>query len=269
MVFQSYGLFPHMTVWQNIAYGLQVTRRRQDEVTRKVAGLIKLVHLDGLEGRLPAMLSGGQQQRVALARALVMEPAVLLLDEPLAALDLKLRKSMQEELRALHHSIGGTFLFVTHDQTEAMALANRMAVMRSGRIEQEGTPREIYLNPASEFVAKFIGEANIIAGYRRDSIVRLCRGIEIPSLGNDGPVSVMIRPDDIRMSQRETNSEMTLAGRVVDQVFMGSHARVTLQVEDGTQITAHIEGGEASLLFKGMELIVSWSRHAQRILEIS
>lgn len=268
MVFQSYGLFPHMTVWQNIAYGLQVARRPYDEVTRKVANLIGLVHLDGMENRLPAMLSGGQQQRVALARALVMEPAVLLLDEPLAALDLKLRKSMQEELRILHNSIGGTFVFVTHDQSEAMALASRMAVMRDGRIEQEGTPRDIYMHPSSEFVARFIGEANLVIGHRLNNMVKLDCGIQIPSQGKDGPVSVMIRPDDIGVYPSPgVNSDVNIAGLVLDEVFMGSHARVTVQIAGGTQLYAHIEAREAGSLSKGVEVIIGWSKRAQQVLE--
>ncbi|MBL8584226.1 MAG: ABC transporter ATP-binding protein, partial [Rhizobiaceae bacterium] len=167
MVFQGYGLFPHMTVRQNIAYGLKVARRPKEEIERRVAAMIDLVRLQGMAERMPAALSGGQQQRVALARSLVMEPAVLLLDESLAALDLALRKAMQEELRSLHRSIGGTFVFVTHDQHEAMAMANRIAVMKNGRIVQQGTPQEIYTQPQSEFVAGFIGDANLLRGERR------------------------------------------------------------------------------------------------------
>src|SRR5262245_11760622 len=161
MVFQGYGLFPHMTVRQNIAYGLRIAKLAPEDIRARVDDIIALVRLEPLAERRPEALSGGQAQRVALARALVMRPRVLLLDEPLAALDLQLRKAMQEELRRIHRSIGGTFVFVTHDQGEAMALANRIAVMNAGRIEQLGAPEEIYFAPASRFVAGFIGEANL------------------------------------------------------------------------------------------------------------
>ena len=167
MVFQSYGLFPHMTVRQNIAYGLKIRRAAKAEIERQVTEIVDLVHLEGLEERRINQLSGGQAQRVALARALIMHPTVLLLDEPLAALDLQLRKAMQEELRRIHHSIGGTFVFVTHDQGEAMALANRIAVMNDGRLVQEGSAEEVYARPTTRFVSTFIGEANVFPGRPR------------------------------------------------------------------------------------------------------
>src|SRR5215203_138865 len=155
MVFQGYGLFPHMTVRQNIAYGLRIAKVEKREADKRIAEIIGLVRLDELGDRSVAQLSGGQQQRVALARALVMKPPVLLLDEPLAALDLKLRQAMQEELRRIHDEIGGTFVFVTHDQGEAMSLANRVAVMSEGRLLQVGSPEAIYGEPRSAFVATF------------------------------------------------------------------------------------------------------------------
>ncbi len=166
MVFQGYGLFPHMNVAQNIGYGLRLQKMPRDEIDRRVNDAIALVQLADLAQRGTEQLSGGQQQRVALARALVMRPKVLLLDEPLAALDLKLRQAMQEELRRIHHEIGGTFVFVTHDQSEALALANRIAVMREGRLEQVGTAQEIYDKPKTRFVSTFIGEANLLPGRR-------------------------------------------------------------------------------------------------------
>ena len=158
MVFQGYGLFPHMNVAQNIGYGLRLARATPVEIAERVRQVMELVHMDGFGGRMVTQLSGGQQQRVALARALVMRPAVLLLDEPLAALDLKLRKSMQEELRRIHATTGGTFIFVTHDQEEAMGLATRICVMEGGRIVQDGSPEDIYSQPRSRFVSTFIGE---------------------------------------------------------------------------------------------------------------
>ena len=159
MVFQGYGLFPHMNVRQNIAYGLKIAERPRGEIDQRVGDMLALVHLPELADRAIQELSGGQQQRVALARALVMRPQVLLLDEPLAALDLKLRQAMQEELRRIHREIGGTFVFVTHDQGEALALANRIAVMEAGELVQQGDAEEIYARPRTRFVSTFIGEA--------------------------------------------------------------------------------------------------------------
>ena len=168
MVFQGYGLFPHMSVRQNIAYGLRIAARPRPEIDQAVGEMLSLVRLGELADRSIHELSGGQQQRVALARALIMRPQVLLLDEPLAALDLKLRHAMQEELRRIHQEIGGTFVFVTHDQGEALALANRIAVMEAGELVQQGDAEEIYARPRTRFVSTFIGEANIFEGQRRD-----------------------------------------------------------------------------------------------------
>ena len=177
MVFQGYGLFPHMNVRQNVSYGLKLSRAAPDEVKARVSEMLKLVHLEDFSERAVNELSGGQQQRVALARALVMRPAVLLLDEPLGALDLKLRKQMQAELRRIHRSLGGTFVFVTHDQEEALGLANRIAVMEAGRIVQQGDPQAIYRRPASRFVSTFIGDANLLEGRREHGVVSLgCGG---------------------------------------------------------------------------------------------
>ncbi len=175
MVFQGYGLFPHMNVAQNIGYGLRLQKMPKNEIDRRVNEAIALVQLADLARRGTEQLSGGQQQRVALARALVMRPKVLLLDEPLAALDLKLRQAMQEELRRIHHEIGGTFVFVTHDQSEALALANRIAVMREGRLEQVGTAQEIYDRPKTRFVSTFIGEANLLPGRRVNGTIQTRR----------------------------------------------------------------------------------------------
>jgi spermidine/putrescine transport system ATP-binding protein len=163
-VFQHYALFPHMTVFENVAFGLEMKRLPREEIRRRVAEALRLVRLTGLENRYPRQLSGGQQQRVALARALVNRPAVLLLDEPLGALDLKLRKEMQLELKNLQHQVGITFIYVTHDQEEAMTMSDRIAVMNQGRVLQVGTPVEIYERPATRFVADFIGETNFLEG---------------------------------------------------------------------------------------------------------
>ena len=198
-VFQGYGLFPHMTVRQNIGYGLHLRGQRGDAPSSAISKAVDLVRLSGLEGRLPASLSGGQQQRVALARALVMRPSLLLLDESLAALDLQLRMQMQDELRRIHRETGGTFILVTHDQGEAFALANRVAVMNQGRIEQFDAPDVLYRQPATRFVASFVGDANLWDTERRGGTVRL-GPIRIESAGADGPVTVLLRPEDVSLN---------------------------------------------------------------------
>jgi spermidine/putrescine transport system ATP-binding protein len=208
-VFQSYALFPHLNVYDNVAFGLRRKRTAKDEVDRRVKEALRLVDLPGFENRRPSQLSGGQQQRVALARALVNRPQVLLLDEPLGALDLKLRKQMQLELKRIQEEVGITFLYVTHDQEEAMTMSDQIAVMRHGRIEQIGPPEDIYENPASEFVAGFLGASNLLDGDLRDSdgataTVLLSNGdaIEIPAARVNGPgpkVRVGVRPEKIKL----------------------------------------------------------------------
>jgi spermidine/putrescine transport system ATP-binding protein len=208
-VFQSYALFPHLNVYENVAFGLRRKRRPKDEVDRRVKETLRLVDLPGFENRKPSQLSGGQQQRVALARALVNRPQILLLDEPLGALDLKLRKQMQLELKRIQDEVGITFLYVTHDQEEAMTMSDEIAVMRHGRIEQIGAPEDIYENPATEFVAGFLGASNLLEGDLIDSkgdrsTVKLTSGdtIAVPSTRVDGHgprVKVGVRPEKIRL----------------------------------------------------------------------
>jgi len=273
MVFQGYGLFPHMTVRQNIAYGLRVAGRPKAEIDEKVKRMIELVHLQGFENRAPDMLSGGQQQRVALARALVMEPAVLLLDESLAALDLKLRKSMQDELRQLHRSVGGTFVFVTHDQGEAMALASRIAVMQEGRIIQQGDPKDIYSNPNSEFVAGFIGDANLLRGERSGGVIRLEAGLVIASPGPDGTISVVVRPEHMQLSSSAGDATVAqgpaLRARVVDVIYMGTHVAVKTMLESGQSVVVHVEVERMAETptARGQEVTVTWHPQRQRIIE--
>src|SRR5215467_10863062 len=181
-VFQSYAVFPHLTVAENVAFGLDMTRHPRAEIEARVKEMLGLVKLEGLESRKPAQLSGGQQQRVALARALANKPRVLLLDEPLSALDLKLRTEMQLELKRLQHEIGVTFVFVTHDQHEALTMSDRIAVMRAGHILQVGTPEEIYEHPTARFVADFIGETNLLDATRiATARFRLASGVEVES----------------------------------------------------------------------------------------
>lgn len=240
MVFQGYGLFPHMTVRQNVAYGLRLAGVSKDEVVSKVKNMLDLVHLGGYGARFPKELSGGQQQRVALARALVMEPDVLLLDEPLAALDLSLRKAMQEELRQIHKAIGGTFVFVTHDQGEAMNLANRVAVMQTGCIMQEGSPEHIYRAPESAFVARFIGEANLFPAQRISGQVMLFGSQPIASPGEDGAVLAVIRPDGLNLYGTGDAPPTAQTGRLIDQIFLGSYVRYTVALDSGSELFVHL-----------------------------
>jgi ABC-type Fe3+/spermidine/putrescine transport system ATPase subunit len=238
-VFQGYGLFPHMTVRQNIAYGLRTAKRPPDEIRRRVDEAIALVRLEEFVNRSIDQLSGGQQQRVALARALIMRPRVLLLDEPLAALDLKLRQAMQEELRRIHQQIGGTFVFVTHDQGEALGLANRIAVMDQGVLVQEGGPEEIYAAPKTRFVSTFIGEANVFAAHRAQGWVTLEAGARIPSTGPDVPVTVVVRPEALRLSPDALAADVVLEGTLADMIYLGAFVKYVVALTTGQRVTVH------------------------------
>jgi spermidine/putrescine transport system ATP-binding protein len=232
MVFQSYSLFPHMDVYDNIEYGLRRKGLPREERRRRIADVIALAQLDAYVSRRPSQLSGGQQQRVALARALVNQPRVLLLDEPLAALDAKLRASMQEELRRIQREVGITFVFVTHDQQEAFALSDRVAVMRAGRLEQAGTPVELYNKPATRFVADFVGQSNFISGpVAADACRVLDLGSEgdrvfLPSVAPGARATIVVRPEQITLhaGQPELRGESLsrLSGVVSENTFLGS-----------------------------------------------
>jgi ABC-type Fe3+/spermidine/putrescine transport system ATPase subunit len=268
MVFQGYGLFPHMNVRQNIAYGLRIARRPRPEVDRRVEAAIALVRLEQFADRPTSELSGGQQQRVALARALIMRPPVLLLDEPLAALDLKLRQAMQEELRRIHREIGGTFVFVTHDQGEALNLANRIAVMEGGALVQVGEPEEIYLRPRSRFVSTFVGEANILAGYRKGGRVTLAGGASFDSAKPDGAVTVVIRPEAMVIADGGTGAEIATAGRLDEIVFCGPFDKYHITLSDGHKIAAHLtDPALRHRLAVGQQVTVGWSPETQVVLD--
>jgi ABC-type Fe3+/spermidine/putrescine transport system ATPase subunit len=240
-VFQGYGLFPHMTVRQNIAYGLRTAKRPPDEIATRVDAAIALVRLEEFVTRSIDQLSGGQQQRVALARALIMRPQVLLLDEPLAALDLKLRQAMQEELRRIHQQIGGTFVFVTHDQGEALGLANRIAVMDKGVLVQEGGPEEIYATPKTRFVSTFIGEANVFPGRREGGWVTLDAGARFASAGADLPATVVVRPEAMRIAPAANGlaADVVLDATLADSIFLGAFVKYVVQLADGQRIAVH------------------------------
>jgi ABC-type Fe3+/spermidine/putrescine transport system ATPase subunit len=267
MVFQGYGLFPHMNVRQNIAYGLKIADRPRGEIDQRVGEMLALMHLPELANRAIQDLSGGQQQRVALARALIMRPQVLLLDEPLAALDLKLRQAMQEELRRIHQEIGGTFVFVTHDQGEALALANRIAVMQAGELVQQGDAEEIYARPRTRFVSTFIGEANIFEGRRSEGFVEFV-GIRVPSPGPDGKVTIVVRPEDVRLAPTEPGSGPAFEGVLEDRVYLGSFVRYRVRLPGGERIIASsADRGLLQALTVGGPVWVGWSLDDQRSIE--
>ena len=244
-VFQSYALFPHLTVERNVRFGLEMLGRR--DAAERARAMLRLVRLDGFADRRPAALSGGQQQRVALARALAPEPEVLLLDEPLSALDLVLRREMQRELKRLQRETGITFVFVTHDQEEALTMSDRVAVMREGRVLQTGTPREIYDAPASRFVAGFIGESVVLEGRVAGGRIALPGGaLPAPPGAADGPASVAVRPERIALAPPGTAG--TLPATLVGTTYHGSDLTAHLRLADGTEATArlpaHADPGE-------------------------
>jgi len=264
-VFQSYALFPHMTVGDNVGFGLKMARVPSRDAKTRIAEALALVGLEKLADRLPSQLSGGQQQRVAVARALVNRPAVLLLDEPLGALDLKLRKRLQIELAQIHREIGTTFVYVTHDQEEAMSMATRIAVMNHGRIEQVGTPFEIYHRPNSAFVADFIGESNFIdVDVGPGGRAALDNGAEVPAPEprRSGRATLMVRPESIQIRRIAEANGSGLRGRIAQSSFLGSHTRVAVSC-DGveTPVTAALfgtEGAAASDLRPDTEVILIW-----------
>ena len=234
-VFQKYALFPHMNVFENIAFGLKIKKLPKDTIHTKVTDMLKLVSLEGFEKRNIDSLSGGQQQRVAIARALVNEPSVLLLDEPLGALDLKLRKEMQIELKRIQQQLGITFIFVTHDQEEALTMSDTIVVMDKGVIQQKGTPEDIYNEPANSFVARFIGESNILNGVMlKDYKVKFCdREFECVDKGFEinEDIEIVIRPEDIKIVSKENGM---LKGKVKSVMFKGVHYEI--EVEEGNNI---------------------------------
>jgi len=232
-VFQRYALFPHLNVYENIAFGLRVAKRPEDEISQRVKEMLKLVNLSGFEKRHVTTLSGGQQQRVAIARALINKPRVLLLDEPLGALDLKLRKDMQQELKNIRKQTGITFIYVTHDQEEALSLSDRVVVMNAGEILQTGAPIDIYNEPVNAYVADFIGESNILDGIMEDDYrVRVAgRSFECLDKGFDKnePVDVVIRPEDVDVVPPEKGM---LTGHVTQVTFMGVHYEIIVEIDN-------------------------------------
>jgi len=251
MVFQQYALFPHMSVYDNIAFGLSVKRVPRDERDPRILEMLKVVSLEGMEKRRPGQLSGGQQQRVALARALVNRPAALLLDEPLGALDVKLRKQMQLELKRIQHELGTTFVYVTHDQEEALAMSDRIAVMNGGLVEHVGSPREVYERPSTAFVADFIGSLNafdviaaeLVGGY---AVAQLDRGGRVVVRIADGvakgaQLRVAVRPERVHVVEPGSEEHgSVVSGTVVDTVYLGMYTQVHADTQLG-RIVCHAE----------------------------
>jgi putative spermidine/putrescine transport system ATP-binding protein len=258
MVFQAYSLFPHMTVKQNVAFGLRLRRVSTAERDRQALEMLELVGLDTQADRFPHQISGGQQQRVALARALAIQPQVLLLDEPLSALDAKVRAQLRDQIRRIQLEVGITTLFVTHDQEEALAIADRVGVMRAGRIEQLAPPTDIYSRPASAFVAEFVGLSNRLAGTVSGSTVTV-RGRELPLVDHStppGPVTALIRPEAVTLSSDSSADSGPLVGTVIASTFLGATSRVTVDLGD-TTILAQLSTSMASELPAGSRVALT------------
>ncbi len=271
MVFQAYGLFPHMTVAQNVGFGLRIKKVSRAEIAERVAEAIRVVRLEGLEARRPGQLSGGQQQRVALARALVNRPAALLLDEPLGSLDLKLRKEMQLELKSLHARTGTTFVYVTHDQEEALTMSDRIAVMKDGIIQQVATPRELYERPLNAFVAGFIGTSNVI-DMRADVVddgllvMRIDEDQRVVALdpgGAPGHLSISVRPEKMRIWDRATPDDervSRVSGTIAQVVYLGSMTQLIVDLATGERVTVHeLNDDLVSLPQIGDPVMVRWA----------
>jgi spermidine/putrescine transport system ATP-binding protein len=286
-VFQSYALFPHLTVFENVAFGLRRKRTSDDDVRQQVKQMLDLVELPGYERRKPAQLSGGQQQRVALARALINHPRVLLLDEPLGALDMKLRKQMQIELKRIQTEVGITFIYVTHDQEEAMTMSDRIAVMRHGKIEQLGPPEELYERPTTAFVAGFLGVSNLLDGDVVDRNGALT-GIKVsdgtvlraPSelVNGAAQVRVGIRPEKLRVLAMNDGQAADgadglnrLQGTVLDASYIGVSTQYLVETGDGHKLTVYAQNletsGAAEALADGQRVLLTWKPQHTFVIE--
>jgi len=268
-VFQSYALFPHLSVRQNVGFGLAMKGRPKREVAEAVDKVLSLVRMEALGDRKPQHLSGGQQQRVALARALAPAPELLLLDEPLSALDLKLRKEMQTELKRLQHEIGITFIFVTHDQEEALTMSDRIAVMNAGRLLQVGAPQDVYEHPVNRFVADFIGETNFLVADIAGGTARLAGGVEVPVRdgGKSGRLTLAVRPESLKIVPVDARNAIPA---VVEQsVYFGTDSHVHLRLADGSEVVVRqqLGTGRADVPNSGAQAAVGFAPEAAQILE--
>ncbi|MEE8399552.1 MAG: ABC transporter ATP-binding protein [Desulfobacterales bacterium] len=281
-VFQSYALFPHLTVTGNIAFGLERKKIPRSHITRQINEALDLVHLEGMGPRYPRQLSGGEQQRVALARALVLRPDVLLLDEPLGALDLKLRKEMQIELKRLQEKVGITFIYVTHDQEEALTMSDRIAVMEKGRLAQVGTPEDIYNMPRTRFVAEFIGVSNFFSGKIAESgqeqlVVETNSGLTVSLPGSENrqkgqPLQFSVRPEKISVisGEEDTEGENRFHGRILNRIFLGGSVTYVISLADDQQVKVDVKNDRRSRqpfpFSSGDHVVVSWHREDGVIL---
>jgi putative spermidine/putrescine transport system ATP-binding protein len=260
-VFQDYALFPHMSVLDNVAYGLMIKKVPKPERYKRAEEALELVRLSGLGKRRPAQLSGGQRQRVALARALVGRPKILLLDEPLGALDLKLREQMQVELKELQTQVGITFIYVTHDQEEALAMSDRIAVFNHGKIEQLDSPATLYDYPKTAFVAGFVGTSNLLEGLLAQKLIGKA-------------TTLQIRPERIRLLQTDdaiSTNDISLLGTVHDVIYLGMHTRYHVQLDDGPVLTVSAQNldarGSTPLMAAGSRVRVAWAKEQMHVLE--
>jgi len=261
-VFQDYALFPHMTIEQNVGYGLMIRKLPKPEITRRVGEMLEMVRLPGYQKRKPSQLSGGQRQRIALARALINHPRVLLLDEPLGALDLKLRQQMQIELKAIQREVGITFIFVTHDQEEALTMSDRMAVFSHGKIEQVGTPTEIYERPRTAFVAGFVGTTNILSGHVAERIT-------------ESAAAFSIRPEKIRLVSPDAPNESKttrVGGTIRDVIYLGMTTRYLIEIDGGGDLQVIAQNTEtdstAAQATRGQRVDAAWPTSAMRLLDV-
>ena len=280
MVFQGYALFPHMTVRQNIAYPLEVRKGASDEIVMRVNEMLELVQLDTFGDRLPRQLSGGQQQRVALARALIFDPLVLLLDEPLGALDKKLRSNVQTQLKHLHRKVGKTFVYVTHDQEEALSMSDRVVIMNHGRVVQVGSPQELYERPSTVFASKFIGKSNILRG-----VVNQVDGNEVlyaiadkyfqqlvsnEKFSKNDEIILALRPEKIKIARCkvESNEVNILVGRIIDITYFGSTISVNVETDAVGEFIVEVQAWRnQETLEEGQEISLTWSPDAAFIVK--
>ena len=280
MVFQRYTLFPHLSVAGNIAFPLTVRRRSRAEIDAKVAAMLKLVRLERFAERMPAQLSGGQQQRVALARALAYDPPLLLMDEPLSALDKKLREEIQFEIKRIHNETGVTILYVTHDQEEALRLSDRVALFNHGRIEQVGTGRDLYERPATHFVAGFIGDSNFlpgrvtrVEGAAAEAVLpdgTLVPDLQRPGLKSGDAVSIMIRPDQFKIVRPDAAASVPrLPVSVVDTTFLGSIIHILAKTRWGEEVALRspADGLGQALPARGEDIVLSWAAASEKVFQ--
>jgi putative spermidine/putrescine transport system ATP-binding protein len=280
MVFQSYALFPHMTAEQNIAFGMEIKRLPKDSIKQRCAELLELVGLPEMGCRYPHQLSGGQQQRIALARALAVEPKVLLLDEPLSALDAKVRVSLRDEIRRIQQQLKMTAIYVTHDQEEALAISDRIAVMAKGRIEQLDHPEEIYSNPQTVFAATFVGTSNQFKGSVESASEGFCKVgnsilhvLPLPNMRNGNRVLIMVRPEEVSLQQvgADVSTNGTgnhIAGIIELRTFLGPFTRFHVNVDGGTILTADIPSQQARNYDTGQKVVLSFPPDACQVLQL-